>query len=233
MPFLVKLMQNADRVAAYSFVHSMATTLGASIYEKTSKILVQDSAREAYTKFNLKGVISHAQAIAINNIIEELKDNKSPRSSDIVSEKHEVIAASAGEASRHGDEEEVDFHYVTADGIKRYIEIKTAKPNMQIFAASKRKLLRWVARKREEDMEVFLAIPYNPYHPKPYSRFTQKDLFQTGKDLLVGEQYWDLLNGESGTLESLLTIFDQVGKEYKERIDEKIREVSGGNKNIL
>jgi hypothetical protein len=34
MPFLAKLMQDAEKVAAYSFIHSIATTLGMSIYEQ-------------------------------------------------------------------------------------------------------------------------------------------------------------------------------------------------------
>ena len=33
MPFLAKLMQDSEKVAAYSFIHSLATTLGMSIYE--------------------------------------------------------------------------------------------------------------------------------------------------------------------------------------------------------
>ena len=38
MPFLVKLMQDSEKVASYSFIHSLATTLGMSVYEKISEI---------------------------------------------------------------------------------------------------------------------------------------------------------------------------------------------------
>jgi len=37
MPFLVKLMQDSEKVASYSFIHSLATTLGMSVYEKISE----------------------------------------------------------------------------------------------------------------------------------------------------------------------------------------------------
>ena len=33
MPFLTRLIQDSEKVAAYSFIHSIATTLGMSIYE--------------------------------------------------------------------------------------------------------------------------------------------------------------------------------------------------------
>jgi len=39
MPFLVKLMQDSEKVASYSFIHSLATTLGMSVYEKISEIV--------------------------------------------------------------------------------------------------------------------------------------------------------------------------------------------------
>ncbi|SNQ62476.1 TdeIII family type II restriction endonuclease [Candidatus Methanoperedens nitratireducens] len=32
MPFLAKIMQDSEKVAAYSFIHSIATTLGMSMY---------------------------------------------------------------------------------------------------------------------------------------------------------------------------------------------------------
>ena len=39
MPFLAKLMQDSEKVASYSFIHSLATILGQSVYEKVHKYL--------------------------------------------------------------------------------------------------------------------------------------------------------------------------------------------------
>jgi len=50
-------------------------------------------------------------------------------------------------------------------------------------------------------------------------------LLEHRKELLVGKEYWDFLEGEN-TYEELLEIFDQVGKFYKEKILEKIKEVA-------
>lgn len=228
MPFLVKLMQDADRVATYSFVHSLTTTLGMSIYEKMSQIIVRDSVVESKVKHKIDGTISDNQRNVINKIIEELISKEAPRSPDAAAEMREVMEASTDGASPQKTGVEVDFYYLGTDGIKRYFEIKTPKPNIGVFIDSKRKMLEWVARKREKDMRVFLAFPYNPYHPKPYSRFTQQNLFQPGGDLLVGSEYWDLLSGGVETLENIFAIFDEVGKEYKEKINEKIKSISRG-----
>ncbi len=233
MPFLIKLMQDADRVAAYSFVHSLATTLGMSVYEKVSEIIVKDTATEACTNFDMGGSISDDHKIVIGRIIEELRSNTSPRTPEIAAERDEVLAASTAGASAQKEGKIADFCYLGVDGIKRYFEIKTAKPNIDVFTASKKKILEWIARRRGENMKVFLALPYNPYHPEPYSRFAQQNLFQAGEDLLVAEQYWDLLSGDTGTLKDLLEVFDEVGKNYKEKINEKINEISTTGQNLL
>ena len=44
-------------------------------------------------------------------------------------------------------------------------------------------------------------------------------------DFLIGEEYWDLLGGEK-TLPQLLEVFDKVGKEFKERLNIKFREIA-------
>jgi len=105
-----------------------------------------------------------------------------------------------------------------------YFEIKTVKPNIDVFEKSKFKLLEWVARRRKY-IRVYLAFPYNPYHPQPYSRFTEAGMMDPPNDFLVGDEYWDFLGGEN-TFSELLMTFDEVGKEYKERLKQKFREIA-------
>lgn len=45
------------------------------------------------------------------------------------------------------------------------------------------------------------------------------------KELYVAEKFWELLGG-GGTYGEVLEIFDEVGKEFKEKIQEKIKEVA-------
>src|SRR3990172_11265223 len=97
--------------------------------------------------------------------------------------------------------------------VEHFFEIKTVKPNIDIFEKSKTKLLEWVARKHSP-VKVFLAFPYNPYFPEPYSRFTEMGMMDHPNDFLIGEEYWDFLGGKN-TFQELLKIFDEVGKKYK------------------
>lgn len=225
MPFLIRLIRDKEKVASYSFIHSIATTLGMSIYENVSKIIVEDSATECFTQYDLGGMLSKDQKSVIGNIIAELKNGD--RTSDIEIESKKVLEADATNGKYQKESRIADF-YMLRDGIEQYFEIKTAKPNMDVVSKTKQKLLEWIARKRKS-VKVILAIPYNPYHPKPYDRFTMKGFFIPGEDLLVGQDYWEYLGGNN-TYEDLLSLFDKTGIEFKDRIQEKIKEVA--NKKI-
>ena len=219
MPFLVKLMQDSEKVASYSFIHSLATILGQSVYEKVAKIIAQPHFDEVETGYDVKGEITNEQNSIISQILQEIKSktrkaNKEEEIKEILksnSEGGRKITVRADLFLKRGNEE-------------YYIEIKTAKPNIDVFVKSKQKLLEWIAL-RKKKVNTILAIPYNPYHPEPYSRFTMQGYLDEEKELYVAEKFWELLGGK-GTYKEVLDIFDEVGKEFKENIQAKIKEVA-------
>jgi len=221
MPFLVRLIQDSEKVAAYSFIHSIATTLGMSIYEDVSKIIAEESSEECFTKYDIGGVISREQKSIINEIIRKLRNGEKKVDHDGEVELVLSVPTKDGKVQKEG--RIADF-YMLRDGIEHYFEIKTVKPNIDVFTKSKAKLLEWIARKRKP-VRVFLAFPYNPYHPQPYERFTEQGMLERGKEFLIGKEYWDFLGGDN-TFEELLDLFDLVGKEFKERIQQKIKQVA-------
>ena len=136
---------------------------------------------------------------------------------------NEKIAAYSlnGEYQKSGNI--ADF-YMKRNGQEYYFEIKTVKPNIDVFEKSKTKLLEWIAIKRIP-INVFLAFPYNPYHPKPYHRFTEVGMMDHPNDFLVGDEYWDFIGGNN-TFKDLLNVFDEVGREYKDRLNEKFKKIA-------
>lgn len=221
MPFLTRLIQDSEKVAAYSFIHSIATTLGMSIYEDVSKIIAEESSKECFTKYDVGGVLSREQKSVIDDIVRKLRNGEKIVNHD--QEVKQVLSASARDGKDQKEGRIADF-YMLRDGAEYYFEIKTVKPNIDVFTKSKAKLLEWVARRRNP-IRVFLAFPYNPYHPQPYERFTEQGVLERGKEFLVGKEYWDFLGGED-TFEQLLELFDLVGKKFKEKIQEKIKQVA-------
>ncbi len=69
-----------------------------------------------------------------------------------------------------------------------------------------------------------MAIPYNPYHPKPYRGWTLQGLYDLEKgEILVEEEFWNFVAGDN-IYDELLDIFRNAGEILKEEIDEKFAE---------
>lgn len=221
MPFLMRLIQDSEKVAAYSFIHSVATTLGMSIYEHVSVIIAEPTADECFRNYDVGGVISREQKSVIDDIVRKLRNGE--KEVNNAQEIKLVLDASAKDGKDQKEGRIADF-YMRRAGKEHYFEIKTVKPNIDVFTKSKTKLLEWVARRRSP-IKVFLAFPYNPYHPQPYERFTEQGVLDRGKEFLIGKEYWDFLGGDN-TFEELLKLFDNVGKRFKEKIQQKIQQVA-------
>ncbi|MFV0531229.1 MAG: TdeIII family type II restriction endonuclease [Flavobacteriales bacterium] len=137
MPFLARLIQDNEKIAAYSFIHSMATTLGMSIYEDVSVIIASETADEAFRNYGVGGVISEEQKAVIGNIVIKLRNRE--READITKEMKEVLVASAnnGEFQKSGNI--ADF-YMKRGREEFYFEIKTVKPNIDVMYLRKVRL---------------------------------------------------------------------------------------------
>lgn len=113
-------------------------------------------------------------------------------------------------------------------------DIKTAKPNISNFKDFKRTLLERVAIvfsiNPKAKINTLVAIPYNPYEPKPYERWTLKGMLDLENELRVAEEFWDFLGGK-GVYQDLLDCFEKVGIELRPEIDQYFKKFS--NKKIF
>ena len=83
--------------------------------------------------------------------------------------------------------------------------------------------MEWVATVLASDpnakINTLIAIPYNPYEPKPYNRWTMRGMIDLQNELKVADEFWDFLGGQ-GTYQDLLECFECVGIELRDEIDE-------------
>ena len=116
----------------------------------------------------------------------------------------------------------VDVYLESNSGEIYLIDIKTAKPNKGGFKEYKRTLLEWVAAALFQNpaakIHTLIAIPYNPYAPKPYSRWTMAGMLDLDNELKVAEEFWDFLGGD-GAYNDLLDCFEYAGIELRAEID--------------
>jgi type II restriction enzyme len=117
----------------------------------------------------------------------------------------------------------VDLFVKSYDGTVHLFDLKTAKPNISNFKDFKRTLLEWIAiflaKNPDAKVNSYIAIPYNPYEPKPYERWTLKGMLDLDHELKVAEEFWNFL-GKDGTYLELLNCFERAGIELSPEIDE-------------
>lgn len=222
MPFHTRLL-GKDRMALYSFIHSLSTNFGSSIFEPVAKELgrVKFDRAELQTKSGDK-ITQDAQQV-IQDIMNDLEIAiKSP---DKMHEMARILEAVRGTSCANIIKikpTRVDLQ-LEKEGSVYLIDLKTAKPNVGELKGFKRTLLTWVAAFAYDhpyitDIHTLIAIPYNPYAPEPYARWTFKGMLDLKHELMVGEDFWDFVGGE-GSYAMLLECFEEVGLQMRDEID--------------
>ncbi len=220
MPFHTRLL-GKDRLALYAFIHSLNTNFGTTIFEPVAVALASNRFKIAKLQTKSGTQISEKAQYEIQKIMDGLTaaNDKPNKKKEI-----EIIKKVCQEgAMRKVKPTRVDVYLQSFDDEIYLIDIKTAKPNKGGFKEFKRTLLEWTATILAENpmakINTLIAIPYNPYEPKPYSRWTMAGMLDLEHELKVAEEFWDFLGGE-GAYNDLLDCFEKVGIELRSQIDE-------------
>lgn len=220
MPFHTRLL-GKDRMALFSFIHSLNTNFGTSIFEPVAKAVASDNFQSALSQ-QVAGTRISSEA---HNVIQNILDNLATANSnpDKPAEIEGIRAVCQQGQMRTVRLTKVDIKLIANDGTVYLFDIKTAKPNAGGFKEFKRTLLEWAAAILADDpsanVQTIIAIPYNPYDPQPYNRWTIRGMLDLQNELKVAEEFWDFLGGQ-GAYRQLLDIFERVGIELRPEIDE-------------
>jgi len=220
MPFHFRLL-GTDRMALYSFIHSLNTSFGTSVFEPVAVALAKQKFSDAKTKFTVGDEISEEAQRVIQKIMDGLITGQ-----HLPDKKKEIRLIRDVCISKNMIKVKptiADIMVENNDDTIYLFDIKTPKPNIGNFKEFKRMLLEWVAIKLANNprihIETAIAMPYNPYEPNPYERWTVRGMVDLNKELLVAHEFWDFLGGE-GSYEELLNCFERAGIELRPEVDE-------------
>jgi len=218
MPFHYRL-PGRDRMAIFSFIHSLNTTFGTSIFEPVAETLANINFVEAKKQYIVGNKISEIAQTEIQRIINELTVGNNPNKKIEVERIRKVC--NKGKINKIKTVK-VDLFLKDHDNTIYLFDLKTAKPNISNFKDFKRTLLEWIAiylyKSPEANINSYIAILYNPYEPKPYERWTLKGMLDLENELKVADEFWDFLGGKNSYI-SLLDCFERVGIELRPEID--------------
>ncbi len=169
MPFHHRLL-GKDRMALYSFMHSLNTTFGISIYEPVAIALASEKFRVAKSQVKPFDTVSSEAQRQIQTIMNGLiRAERGPNKSVKIKIKKVCSVGSLNRVKLTT----VDIWLENYEGELFLIDMKTVKPNIGSFKEYKRTLLEWVAaellRNSDGKINTMIGIPYNPYEPEPYS----------------------------------------------------------------
>lgn len=219
MPFHYRLL-GRDRMALYSFIQSLNTTFGTSIFEPVALAVAKGRFAKVRSQYEIGNTISEGSQQAIQSIINRLSvADTAPNKQN---ELDEIRRATNTEKINIIKTVKADIFLENKGGEMFFIDLKTAKPNISNFKNFKRTLLEWAAIAYTQNIQAkihtLIAIPYNPYEPKPYERWTIKGMLDDKHELMVGREFWDFLGGR-GTYDNLLECFEIAGIQLRTELD--------------
>lgn len=219
MPFHYRLL-GKDRMALYSFIQSLNTTFGTSIYEPAAVELAGNLFNKALRHYQPFTSIHQDTSYCIERIMNGIIGGYREPNKQL--EKDEIDATLNGDDLVSVKQTVIDIYVEDSENVYLF-DIKTVKPNIGGFQGFKRTLLEWYAseslRSTNKNIHTLIALPYNPYEPEPYERWTFRGMFDISEEIKIGKEFWDFLGGE-GAYEVLLDCFEEAGIELRSEIDE-------------
>ncbi len=219
MPFHFRLL-GKDRMALYSFIQSLNTTFGTSIYEPVAVSLAKTRFKRAVAQYEIGDTISDESQNVIQEIMNHLTIGHDVNKEQEIESIRRVCQ---GEKMNKMKSTKADLFIEHQNGEVFLFDLKTVKPNTGDFKYFKRTLLEWAAiwlmKNPNAKVNTLLAIPYNPYAPKPYERWTLKGMLDLKHELMVAEEFWDFLGGDNAYNE-LLDCFERAGIELRDEVDQ-------------
>ena len=218
MPFHYRLL-GKDRMALYSFIQSLNTTFGTSIFEPVAVALTKNRFKQAIAQYVVGKTISDGCQQSIQTIMNRLTLGNNPQKLKEIEQIRKAVGKGKINELRTV---KADLFLERKDGETFLFDLKTVKPNISNFKDFKRTLLEWagivLTQNPKTKINTLIAIPYNPYEPKPYERWTLKGMLDLKYELKVAEEFWDFLGGK-GAYKDLLDCFEKAGIEMRKEID--------------
>jgi type II restriction enzyme len=224
MPFQEAILGKKN-TSIYSFGISISTWLGQNRkggYEEITRILAEASGSEVHLQYKIPYSISKNTENKIYEIYTSIKRGETSPNADTLAK--QIKKFTKLKKGIHQDSI-VDVFIKDKDENLFFIDISSPKSNMKEAAALKLKILNWTAigyanYKNAKSINAFIALPYNPYHPKDYSRFSTK-IFDKSKDILVQDNFWDKIAGFK-VYDKLIDTIQKVGSENMEDLLKKV-----------
>jgi len=196
------------RVSA--FERSFSTKLG-STFEECARLIALQNYKTAKRGYVATGQMPDAATARIEQLVNQIAKEHNP---DFLRLIDDVLAIS----DNHWVERPVvaDLYLEDFTGKRFFFEIKSPKPNKGQCLEIAERLLRIhsITQEKRPQVNAYFAMAYNPYgtHKASYKHSFSLQYLDMNHEVLLADEFWTLIGGK-GTLQELLDIYREVGRE--------------------
>ena len=195
-------------ILAARLERSIVTSMGSTLYPKLAKAIALDRFNKVYLEHEITGPLNDASSNMIAQIATELRSGirREPNHEE---ERSEVLGSPGGGMLTIAVTADLYIEDYTNGPL--FVELKTPRPNLDMVAESKRKMLTFeamMARQGISSARAFMGLTYNPFMTrKAYGHNVTKRVMDMEREVLIGEEMWDYIGGQ-GTFSELLELID-------------------------
>lgn len=213
-----RLFFTSDEIAAARGERSIVTSMGASLYPRLAEAIARERFRNVVLEHTVEGTLNDAACNLLDEIVTELRaprrKGQERRTPNSEAELDSILAATGG--GHRPVTVTADLYVGDFTGGPLFVELKTPRPNLDIAAESKRKILSFLAMMHRNGIvgaQAFLGLTYNPFVTRDnYSHGPTRQILDIEKEVLIGSETWDLIGG-AGTYDALLEIIAEINPE--------------------
>ena len=201
------LLFSGEAIKAFKKQRTVVTKMGQQLIPQLAEIIAKDLYKEVYREYEIVNQLDLAKIETIDKIVNELRQGR--RVPDHDTEVKEIFGVSS--SKKREIRLIADLYIWDFKPGPLFFEMKSPRPNLDICAESKKKILQFLAIFESKKAEAFLALYYNPYYPGEYKHPFTRRIMDLEKEVLIGQEMWNKIGGK-GTYEELLEIIDEVAK---------------------
>lgn len=206
-----RLLFDEVGLVAFKRERSAVTRMGQTLYPELAKLIASERYSDVALDKIIQGNLPNATVSVIDRIVRDLRARQ--RRPNHTQEMAEILSVGGG--AEVTVRVIADLYIGDFEDGPLFVEIKTPKPNLDICAESKAKILTFKALLRDHYPKAYLAFPYNPFITRAaYAHHFTRQVMDMDAEVLMAEEFWDTIGGK-GTFDELLLIIEAVGDEIR------------------
>lgn len=218
-----RLFFTVPEITAARAERSTVTSMGADLYPRLAEAIAGERFSDVRLEYTVEGTLNDDACNMLEQIVTTLREplprelrrvlghrRRRPRPNS-VSELSRILDAQGGEARPVAVK--ADFYIGDFTGGPLFMELKTPRPNLDIAAESKRKMLYFLGIMHRSNImgaQALLGLTYNPFVTRDkYRHPPTSQIMDLEREVLMGSETWDFIGGP-GTYDELLEVIAEI-----------------------